>query len=205
MPAKMLLSALIVTPLFAQNGATVAPASKDPAPAYKFITPQQRFVYFASKTAGPASLGQDAVSAAIQTWRNSPHEWRPTWEGFGKRMGSRVARSGIGSGIELGVSAMLKEDPRFFRSHASGGGTRFRHAVAWTFLAHKPDGGTTPAIGRIAGKVGSSFIVNQWYPPSSNKTSDALSRIGTSFGFSAAFNIVKEFSPELRRPFKKKK
>ena len=199
--------ALAALPVCGQNSHTTPadPAAVDAVPQYRFITTKQRFEHLAAKTVGPTALVQAVVSPAIQTWRRSPEEWPPTWRGFGTRAGYRYARVGVSNAIEMAVEMTVKEDPRFFRSRAEGFGPRLKHAVAWTFLAHKPDGSRSFAFGRFAGKLGSSFIANTWYPPSNDRWYDAVRRTGWSYGYGAAFNVLKEFVPDLGRPFKRNK
>src|SRR6478609_3069910 len=48
-------------------------------------TRQQRYI---KSIFGPYSLAEDVALAGFNTWRNSPEEWGPTWEGFGRRVAS---------------------------------------------------------------------------------------------------------------------
>ncbi len=173
----------------AVNG-EIAPAS---TPAYKFITPSERFHHFVSKTIGPMGVAQMAALSGIQTMRQSPEEWSQDFRGYSTRLGSRFGRLAIGNTIELGLSAALREDPRYFISRENGFGARVKNALLSTILIRKPDGSKSLAIGRLSGRIGSSFIQNSWYPPSQNRWNDAFERVGVSFGVHAGFNLAKEF------------
>jgi hypothetical protein len=165
-----------------------------------FITTPQRVDYFVWKTVGPMGLAQALLACGVQTWRNSPAEWGPHWDGYSKRVGSKFARIGISNGIEFGVGAALREDPRYFSlGKGPSVGARLKHALASTVLVYKPDGGRALAVGRISGKVGSGFLANTWYPPSQNQWANALGRVGTGLAFHAGFNVLKEFWPLKKR------
>ncbi len=144
---------------------------------------------------------QALASSGWQTWRKSPEEWTANTRGYGQRVGYKFARIAIGNSIEMAVSAAVNEDPRFFHLGQGGFGKRVGYAFTSNFLARRPDGSRHIAVGRMAGKFGSAFIANTWYPPSNNTTGDALRRVGISYAFGFGFNVIKEFSPEIKRTF----
>lgn len=200
--ASLAVVVAIYAPASAQDASVAAPPDSiapSANPAYTFITGQQRVERWMKKMVGPTAVAEAAFTTGIQTMRDSPQEWESNLRGYGHRVGYRFARIAIGNTIELGVSAAMKEDPRYFHSPEPGFGRRLKHAVLSSFRARKPDGRYTFATGRFAGKLGGSFIANTWYPPSRNHWHDAVERFGVSMGFHAGFNVLKEFGRGLRR------
>ena len=57
-----------------------------------------------------------AFTAAIQTAQNSPEEYGPHWDGYGKRFGLRLTGIISESLMEAGFGALWDEDPRYFRA-----------------------------------------------------------------------------------------
>ena len=81
-----------------------AQTKSDVVPDYKPITGTQRFNWFVVSTVGPTSLLlAGPLSAAWGTALNSPREYGPGWEGFGKRYGMRLTGVSTGNAIEAGL------------------------------------------------------------------------------------------------------
>lgn len=141
---------------------------------------------------GPVSLVQAASVAGITTWRNSPEEWGPGWEGFGKRFASNVGKGVIKDSITFGMDEALKVDSHFYRSEKRDTGSRIKNALISPFTARKPNGKRTIGLPRLVGTYSANIIASEtWYPNRDYK--DGL-RSGTiSLGFNAAFNLLKEF------------
>ena len=123
-PATFLVCLLMTAgPLVAQ-----AP-SANAITNYSRITGTERLQWFAVSTVGPQSLAAGVVSSAWGTAFNNPPEYRPTWEGFGKRYGMRLTGVSSGNAIEAGLGAAWGEDPRYFRAERQPIGGRLRHMV----------------------------------------------------------------------------
>jgi hypothetical protein len=145
--------------------------------------------------------------------RKSPPEWGQSWEGFGKRVGTRYGQ-GLSKGITvLGVGALMKTDPRpvsyasdplIDRSKRTGGTfTRVGHAIMdWATVRHSGrngDGGRWPNLPLFAGATASGFTGNLWYPDRLAKPSQTAWRIGSSLGTALFASFYNEFQPELGR------
>ncbi len=141
---------------------------------------------------GPESLAKAVGTAGISTWRNSPEEWEPGWEGFGKRFASNVGKGVIKNSVMYGMDEAFKLDSHYYRSEKRGAGSKIKNALISPFTARKPDGKRVFGFPRIIGSYSSNIIASEtWYPNRDYK--DGL-RSGTiSLGFNAAFNLFKEF------------
>jgi hypothetical protein len=64
-----------------------------------------------------------------RTLTNSPREFGPHWEGFGKRIGSVAANFGTQSVMEVGLGSLWGEDPRYQPSNSTGFRHRLGHAI----------------------------------------------------------------------------
>src|ERR1700674_1255344 len=94
-----------------------SPQTKRPAPLpYQPITSTGRIRWFVLNSIGPQSLAAGVFSAAIGTAMNSPSEYGPHWEGFGKRYGLRLTGIVTQNAMEAGVGTLWGEDPRYFRT-----------------------------------------------------------------------------------------
>ncbi len=138
------------------------------------------------------------LSAGWGTMLNSPEEYGPGWEGFGKRYGMRLTGVSSGNAMEASPGALLGEDPRFFRS---GGpfGERVKHIIKMTFYAHRRDGSVAPAYARMGANLGNNFLSGTWRVESEKGASQALIRSGWGVLGRMGGNTLTEFLPDLRR------
>jgi hypothetical protein len=115
----------------------------------------------------PSAVFSNVLIAGLEEARNFPHEWGRTGTAFGKRLGSQFAQYGLDNTIELGFSAIHKEDNRYRRIGDGGFFRRFGNVVRSTLVVSNGEGGHTIALGQIAGAYGSWAIASQvWEPPS---------------------------------------
>ena len=161
--------------------------------------------YHAAKTYGPGSIAVSGVKAGYLQWTDSPTEWGQGADGYGKRVVSSVASSGIRSVLAFGLDSALHQDPRYFRSDSSGIWPRTAHALRGTILTRTDSGGETLSIWRLGSAYGASFISNQWYPDRLNTTRHALVGGSTRLGFDVAKNVLSEFWPDIKKKISRRK
>lgn len=175
-------------------------------PDYVPITGAQRAKWFIVSTAGPKSLLLSGpASAAWGTMLNSPEEYGPHWEGFGKRYGMRLTGVSVGNAIEVTLGAAWGEDPRYFRSPNRDFGPRVQHVIKTTFTAPNRAGRFRPAYARFAGNAGNNFLSNTWRVDSENDPGDAALRCVWGVLGRMANNTFSEFWPDIRRKLRHEK
>ena len=189
-------------PANAQQGGNVVhyPDAVPKTPAdYQPITAGERLSWFARATVGPKSLAGGLFSAGFGTATNSPHEYGPHWEGFGKRYGMRLTGVSTSNAMEATLGAIWGEDPRYFHTiHQSFGG-RVKNIVDLTFRAYHPDGERYPAYARYVAIVGNNFLSNTWRAHSEADSQHAMIRVAEGIGGRALSNAFDEFFPLLWR------
>jgi hypothetical protein len=137
------------------------------------------------------------VDAGFSTGTNSPREYGPHWDGFGKRYGLRLTGVSTGNAIEASLGAVWGEDPRYFRAVGQPFKTKVVHVVKMTFLAQNRDGGTMPAYARLVAIPANNFLSNSWRPDSTTNTDDALLRSLVGVAAKMASNAFAEFAPDV--------
>ena len=178
---------------------SIQPTAEPTLADYHPITADQRLKWFAKGSFGGPRLAAALVTSGIDTWRNTPSEWGPGWEGYGKRFGARVGHAAVSHGIEASVGALWGEDPRYFRVPDRPFGARVRNVIVMTFVSHDRNGDAMPAYARFVAVPSAAFIANTWRPPSQRATTDTLNGIAFDFSFHMVGNAYREFWPDLRR------
>jgi hypothetical protein len=153
-------------------------------------TRQKRYI---DSIFGPHSLGEDVALAGFNTWRNSPEEWGPTWEGFGRRVASNVGKGVIRHSIQFGLDEALKLDSHYYRSQDKSISARITNALISPVTARTETGKRTIGVPRLAGTYAASIIAAEAWYPSRYSWKDGVKNGTFSLGFNAAFNLFKEF------------
>jgi len=138
------------------------------------------------------------LGAAVNQARNEPPEWGQGDDAFAVLLASGYARSIISRTIRFGVAAVDHEDPRFYPSDEKGFWHRAKTGVIHVFVARTDAGTQVPAFSRFAGIYGAAFISNAWYPARRANASHALLRGTTAFSATVAWNVSREFWPDIK-------
>jgi len=161
--------------------------------------------YHAERTFGPASVGINGLKAGFLQMTDSPSEWGQGASGYGKRVGSSVASSGIRGALALGLDSTLHQDPRYFRSVSTGFWRRVGHALRGTILTRTDSGGETLSTWRLGSAYGAAFISNQWYPDRLNTVGSGLADGSARLGFDLLKNVAAEFWPDFKGKISRRK
>jgi hypothetical protein len=162
------------------------------------LTFGQRTRLYGHTVFSPGTILGPAIGAGIGQWENEPPEWHQGAEGYGRRIGSGIAKDVISKTITFGVAAVDREDPRYLRSEDRSVWGRTKNAVAWGFVSPTASGRRIPAFSKWIGIYGAAFIANTWYPefPQNRATAgNAAVRGTTSLGSSIAWKLARSFMP----------
>ena len=144
------------------------------------------------KAAGPA------VGAQLN---NEPPQWGQGMEGYSKRFANRFGRFALQETYEAAGAAILQHEVRYIRSKRSGFLPRAAHALTANFVTYNQSGRRTPHVARVGSVVAAEFTGNLWMQAGYRDASTAMRGAGMQLGVSSAFNLIREFAPELKRVF----
>jgi hypothetical protein len=164
---------------------------------YTPLTPKQRFHDYIYQTVGPYTIFRELVLTGFNQGMNSPHEWGQGASGFATRFASNMGGVVVHTTITYGLATAFHEDNRYFASHQSSKKRRVLHAALGPFEARHDDGHFGFSYSNVAGVVGTGFISRLWAPPSWQGAGNISRAIGYTFLGEAAFDIFREFLPDL--------
>lgn len=170
---------------------TAAPKPQDTP--YVRPSGKQRFKWYVDSMFGPVSVGKTVALAGIETWRNSPEEWGPHWDGFGKRVASGLGKGIVKNSIQFGLDEALTIDSHYYVSKNKSVGARVINALISPVTARNKNGDRVIGVPRLVGTYASSIIAAETWYPSRYTWKDGLKNGTYSIGFSATFNLFKEF------------
>jgi hypothetical protein len=173
----------------------VTASSKD----YHPLTAQERWkLYFKQNywSAG-AYIGPVASALIYDQARGQPPEWGGGFEGYGRRLASRLGTGAIQGSIQAPVAALMKYDVRYIGSGESGFKKRLGHAVAYSFLTYNQKGRPRVNFPNIGAYYAASAISTSWQPGNQKVASYALRDGSVTLAFGVVVNVVQEFWPDV--------
>lgn len=178
-----------------RSGAQVAPLSA-----------KDKFKLSANLMIDPYTFLWIGFDAALGQAKNTEPAYGQGFEGYAKRYGTSYADTGIGSFMATSLfPALLRQDPRYFQSGKGGVWHRTGYSLSRIFVTRGDSGGAEFNYGEIAGKAVAAGIANAYHPSQQRSIGNTMSIWGTGILWDAAGNMAKEFWPDIRRHFFKKK
>ena len=202
---RALIGALLLTGAVAVRAQDAAPEAK-PADAAATAAPSVPLHKpILKRLFSMAALTSTVPGAILQQVHDWPDEWGKKRLGFEKRLGSLYGQFVIGVLIEDGVKAIHREDTRYRRLGRGNFFKRTGHVITDTVTARKVDGSRTVALSMPANAYGSWAIATLW-SPREFRNAESIFEWGTAgVGVSAGTNLAREFWPDLKGIFRKKK
>jgi hypothetical protein len=185
--------------LLAQNAALEPESAPASTAASDSLTLSARYQWAAWSSVSAPKLAGFAISSGISTLGNHPEEYGPHWEGFGKRLGMRLASSATATMMEASIGALWDEDPRYVRAAGQPLKKRLAHVAKMTFLARNRNGDLMPAYARYISVPANSYMTNAWRADSEADGRHAAIRIPMAFLSRAIGNTFTEFWPDATK------
>ncbi|MGQ9634520.1 MAG: hypothetical protein ACUVXB_09770 [Bryobacteraceae bacterium] len=171
-----------------------------PAPALPPLTGRDRWRIYAKDTfASPVIVVRTGFPALFSHLDNDPAQWGQGAAAYSHRLADRYGRFLIRQSIESAGAAALRHEVRYLPSGRSSFGGRVGHAFLSTVVTTDSRGHRVPHLARGGGILAAEFLGNAWMPPGYRTSAQAWRNVGIRLSFTAAFNLLREFQPEIRR------
>jgi hypothetical protein len=172
---------------------------------YRPLTTEERWRFYVRETyLAPGAYMRAAGSGLLEQWKGEPPEWRQGMLGYARRTGSVWGRFTLTSTYEAAGAAALGQETRYVRCRCSGWAPRLGYAVASSLVTQDRNGRIVPAAARIGGEFAAGYTAKLWLPPSYQSDSRIARSVLFQTGFRGMVNALREFSPELKRAFRRK-
>jgi hypothetical protein len=172
---------------------------------YKPLTAKEKFKIAGQDVSDRGTFVLAAAFAGEGMLAKSNPSFGHGVEGYSQYLGTSFCDLAVGDYMTEAIfPVLLHQDPRYFRRGAGSGWSRLGYAMGQIFWTHTDAGGAQFNFSEIGGNAAAVAISDAYYRDG-RTASGNLSRLGTQIGADMAGNILKEFWPDLRRRFSRKK
>lgn len=120
-------------------------------------------------------------------------------EGFAKYYGGAFADQAIGNMMSEALFPIaLHQDPRYFEKGTGGFLRRTGYALSREVITRGDDGRNHLNTSELAGNAVAAGISNLYYPAVDRSLGNTVNKWSQQIALDAAFNIMKEFWPDVR-------
>jgi hypothetical protein len=160
------------------------------------LSPGQKFELSVDNSVSVHTITWCILGSALGQVDDSPTGFGEESGGYGKRLGSSLARSASSEffGTFLLASA-LHEDPRFYAEinppffHAA------KYSLQRVFIMRSDDGREVVAWSRLVGPLMAEGLANVYWPDRNRTAGDTLFRYGLDLASRAGGNMLREYWP----------
>ena len=170
------------------------------------LSTKTKFKLSAKTMSDPITVSFIGVIALMGQARNSDPWLGQGFGGYAKRYGTFYADTGFGTLMTTSVFPTLQhQDPRYFRLGSGGTWHRALYSVSRIFVTRGDHGDLQFNSSEIAGTGVAAGISNMYRPRSQRTMGNTVRVWGTDILLHAAYNVAKEFWPDLRHKVHKPK
>jgi len=155
---------------------------------------------FLRHTWSPMNFGSALIKAGYKQARETSHEgYGQGWNAFGSRLGAALANRETSDLLKTFIiPSAFHMDPRYFRKGSGSAGSRVAYAVSRVVVSRTDSGRATFNAPEVLGSFTAAGITNAYYPDSERTLHRTVTSALFNIGTDAAWNLLKEFGPEIR-------
>lgn len=166
---------------------------------YAPLTPGEKFKIAVDDSFDPSAFLVAGIFAGLAMAQREYPAFGDGADEFAKYYVGAFADQAIGNIMtEALFPIALHQDPRYFTKGKGGFFRRTGYAISREVITRKDDSGNTFNTSEIAGNLVAAGISNAYYPAADRSVGNTLDKWGQQLALDTAFNIAKEFWPDVR-------
>ncbi len=152
----------------------------------------------------PYTFSSAAFGATLAQAQGDWYEYGGGMEGWGKRFGATLADTESRRFIQgFVLSTLLHQDPRYFYSTKTRIVPRLWYAATRVVVTRSDRGHNTFNSSEFLGALFTSSLQNAYYTNRDRGLDETMSRFLGALSSDASSNILREFTPDMKRMFKR--
>lgn len=169
--------------------------------AFKPLTGKEKFKLAFDDSFDPTAFLVAGVFAA-DSMAQKQYDFGQGAQGFAKYYGGAFADQAIGNMMsEALLPTVLHQDPRYFEKGTGGFLRRTGYALSREVITLGDDGRNHINTSELAGNAVAAGISNLYYPAVDRSLGNTANKWAQQIALDSAFNIMKEFWPDVRHKF----
>ena len=169
------------------------------------LTAKQKLTIAAKDSFDGAVYPTAAIFSVVYQAENQNPSFGQGMKGYAQRVGAAFGDQMIGNMLTEGLApALLREDPRYFRLGEGSGGRRVWYALTRIFVTPTDKNHMTFNFAEWGGNAVAVAVSNVYYKDGRD-AGDNMQKLLVQCGTDALSNVLKEFWPDVKRHFSKKK
>ena len=171
---------------------------------YTPLSGRCKFNLFLKQTYSPYTFASAGFQA---TWAQAMGQW-PHYgggvQGWGKRLGATLADTEARRFIQgFALATILHQDPRYFPSNKSKFISRMWYSATRVVITKDDNGNSAFNTSEFLGTLFTSALQNAYYPRHDRTFGDTMNRFGGALSSDVIGNLLREFTPDMKRIFRK--
>jgi hypothetical protein len=163
------------------------------------LTPKQKFGVALRDSFDPSAFVVAGMFAGINMAQKQYPSFGQGAEGFGKYYAGAFADQTIGNMMTEAIFPIaLHQDPRYFVKGSGGFWNRTGYAISREVVTRGDNGRNQFNTSEIVGNAVAAGISNAYYPAAQRTLGQTANKWGQQLALDTAFNIAKEFWPDVR-------
>jgi hypothetical protein len=159
----------------------------------------QKFQQFGKNFFNPFTFVATGVQAGFEQVSDAHSGYGQGAQGYGKRYGASLADTFTGEFFGIGVyPSLLHTDPRYYRKVNGNIFARGTYAATRVFVTRRDSGHHVFNVAEMLGSATSAGISTAYYPSDERDAGSFATNFATRILFDGAFNVAKEFWPDVR-------
>jgi hypothetical protein len=164
------------------------------------LTSGQKFGQVTKNFFNPFTFVGVGIEAGFDQAIDVHHMYGQGGKGYAKRYGADLADTATGQFFGVGVyPGVFHTDPRYYRMGRGGVVARGFYSVTRVLVTRTDFGRHVFNAPEILASATSSGISRIYYPSDERNVGDFAYSMGSRIAFDAAYNLAKEFWPDVRR------
>jgi hypothetical protein len=172
--------------------------------AYTPLSARCKFDLFLRTTYSPYTFASAGFQATVAQAQGQWPHYGGGMQGWGKRFGATLADTESRRFIQtFALSTILHQDPRYFPSHKRALISRAWYAITRVAITKNDKGDEAFNTSEFLGALFTSALQNAYYPTDDRSLGDTMNRFGGALSSDAVGNLLREFTPDMKRLFRK--
>jgi hypothetical protein len=164
------------------------------------LNPWEKFKLAANNSVAVSTIAAGLVGGAYGQAINSPSGYGQGGSGYGKRVGSGMARAASDNMFgTFAIASILHEDPRFYVKNGLSFKQALRYSAARVVQTRSDSGDRVVNFSGLLGPLAGEALANTYWPKQNRGVGSTFARYAADIGWRFGGNLMRQYWPKVNR------